>query len=260
MYLEGNIRSSKILKTLVVFLFGLAFSAVCSSVVSAALPNDDFVLRKISKDVNDYPDRVEKIVVKVERLNGEPISGKEVAFSLVASSLKTLDGPDKVLTDENGLARYETWGLEGGKYFVIAEAGNQKTTFVLNIKSFSFGFLATIWPEILLVPLLLIVIYLIIIRLKSGSYVVNQKTGRGIRGVFVEIYDDLGRIVVNTVTSSAGKFSSRLEDGEYLLKVSKNGYRFLSVAGHNECGDIQSQLRITIRGSSNLKIFMEPER
>jgi len=230
------------------------------SVVLAALKTDDFVLRKISKDINDYPDRVERIVVKAEKQNGEIVQGKEIRFSLVSNSLKVLDGPDKILTDENGLARYETWGLEGGKYFVIAEAENQKATFVINIKVFSLGFLSNLWPEILLVLVLAIIIYLIVLRLKSGSNVVDQKTGKGIKGVFVEIYDDLGRIVVNTVTSSGGKFSSRLNDGEYLLKVSRSGYRFLAVAGHNECGDIQSQTRVTIKGNSNLKIMMEPDR
>ena len=214
-------------------------------------------MRKISKDITDSPGKVEKIVLKVEKPSGEGIPQKAVSFSLISDSLKLLDGPKEVMTDSNGIAKYETWGLSAGKYFVVAELGNQKTTFSIKIQTFSLGILSVLWPWVLIIPVISVIVYFAVIWARSGNIVIDQKTGRGIQGVFIEIYDDLGRIVVNTVSGPGGRFRANLLRGEYLMKVSKGGYVLKEVAGHSESSDIQSSTRLFINKTSKLKILMQ---
>lgn len=254
MILEGEIAKN-ILFRLTTFVFFLFF-VLWLPFLSAAEGQNDILLTKISKDITSQPNKVERFVVKAEDGGGKPVVGLEIKFSLIANSLTKSVDPDIVLTDEKGLAKYEVWGLQEGRYFIVAESRGQKVTFTHDVRVASFMFLNNAWQEILVLAVLAILLYLVAIKIKPGSYVIDQATGRGIKGAFVEIYDDLGRIVVNTVTSSSGKFFSKLDKGEHLLKISKNGYKFLKIIGHSECGDMQSQIKFFIQTNPNLKIVM----
>ncbi len=228
-----------------------------ASYAKAQEASDDFVLRKISKDVSDTPGKIEKIVLKIEKPNGEPVAQEEVAFTLISSSLKLLDGPEKVVTDANGIAKYETRGLARGKYFVLAEVQGRKVKFSIDIRFFSFGFIESIWPQMLILVALIIAVCLVYLKIKSTNIVIDEETGRGIQGVFIEVYDDIGKIVVNTVTDASGRFRAGLEKGEYLLKVSKGGYAFQSVEGHGEASEMGLGARLVIQKKGNIKILMQ---
>lgn len=114
------------------------------------------------------------------------------------------------------------------------------------------------WSWYLLVAVffaLWLVIFLYVRSLNIHS-VSNIKNGSGIAGVFVEFYDDAGKIIINTMTDSEGRFYARLAPGEYRVRIGKGGFIFKGIKNHPECKKISDEFSLEIKKPERLKLLV----
>lgn len=96
------------------------------------------------------------------------------------------------------------------------------------------------------------------IKMRSSCkhVVLDSSNNHGIANVFVEIYDELGKMMVNEVTDRRGEFFAKVVTGDYIVKINKDGYSFKGIRGHRECNSVAQKNRLIIARPEKLAILM----